>query len=50
MEKDTINYVSKIGNNIPKDVKEYVLKRVKKGGGKCYGKQSKGIEVSKLWS
>jgi len=32
MEKDKINYVSKIGNNIPKDVKEYVLKRVKEGG------------------
>ena len=32
MEKDTTNYVSKIGNNIPKDVKEYVLKRVKEGG------------------
>lgn len=32
MEKDKINYVSKIGNNIPKDVKEYILKRVKEGG------------------
>ena len=32
MEKDKTNYVSKIGNNIPKDVKEYVLKRVKEGG------------------
>ena len=26
------NYVSKVGNSIPKDVKEYVMKRVKEGG------------------
>lgn len=32
MENNKINYVSKVGNNIPKDVKEYVLKRVKEGG------------------
>ena len=32
MEKNKTNYISKIGNNIPKDVKEYVLKRVKEGG------------------
>ena len=32
MEKDKLNYVSRVGNNIPKDVKEYVMKRVKEGG------------------
>jgi len=32
MEKNKTDYISKIGNNIPKDVKEYVLKRVKEGG------------------
>jgi len=32
MENNKTNYVSRIGNNIPKDVKEYVLKRVKEGG------------------
>jgi transposase-like protein len=30
MEKE--KYVSRVGNNIPKDVKEYVLKRVKQDG------------------
>jgi transposase-like protein len=32
MENNKISYVSKVGNNIPKDVKEYVMKRVKEGG------------------
>ena len=32
MEDNKINYVSKVGNNIPKDVREYVLKRVKEEG------------------
>lgn len=31
MDNNT-NYKGKVGNNIPKDVKEYVLKRVKEGG------------------
>ncbi len=32
MENNIVNYKSKIGNNIPKDVKEYVMKRVREGG------------------
>lgn len=32
MENNKISYVSKVGNNIPKDVKEYVLKRVREDG------------------
>jgi transposase-like protein len=32
MENNKMSYVSKVGNNIPKDVKEYVMKRVKEGG------------------
>jgi transposase-like protein len=31
MENSKTSYVGKIGNNIPKDVKEYVMKRVKEG-------------------
>lgn len=32
MENNAVGYRSKVGVNIPKDVKEYVLKRVKEGG------------------
>jgi transposase-like protein len=32
MENSKVGYVGKVGNNIPKDVKEYVMKRVKEGG------------------
>ena len=32
MENSKAGYVGKVGNNIPKDVKEYVMKRVKEGG------------------
>lgn len=32
MENNIIKYVSKSGTNIPKDVKEYVLKKIKDGG------------------
>lgn len=32
MENNQTNYVSKKGVHIPKDVKEYILKRVKEGG------------------
>jgi transposase-like protein len=32
MENSKASYVSKVGNNIPKDVKEYVMKRIKEGG------------------
>ena len=31
MENNQINYVSKKGVHIPKDVKEYVLKKIKEG-------------------
>lgn len=32
MENNQINYVSKRGVHVPKDVKEYILKRVKEDG------------------
>lgn len=32
MENNNINYVSKRGVHVPKDVKEYILKRVKESG------------------
>ena len=32
MENNQINYVSKQGAHVPKDVKEYILKKVKEGG------------------
>ena len=32
MDNSIVNYRSKVGNNIPKDVKEYVMKRVREGG------------------
>lgn len=32
MDSNITNYKSKVGNSVPKDVKEYVLKRVKEGG------------------
>lgn len=32
MEKDLANYKSKRGIHVPKDVKEYILKRIKEGG------------------
>lgn len=32
MENNQINYVAKKGTHIPKDVKEYILKKVKEGG------------------
>ena len=32
MENNLVNYKSKVGTNIPKDVKEYVMKRVREGG------------------
>ena len=42
MENNKTNYVSRIGNNIPKDVKEYVLKRVKEGG-KSVAERNRGL-------
>ncbi|MEK7669454.1 MAG: hypothetical protein AAB350_02580 [Patescibacteria group bacterium] len=50
MENNKENFKSRIGNNIPKDVKEYVLKRVKKGGGKYYGKEIKDIRILEHFS
>jgi len=32
MENNQINYVGKRGVHVPKDVKEYILKKVKEGG------------------
>ena len=32
MENNQINYVGKKGTHIPKDVKEYILKKIKEGG------------------
>lgn len=32
MENNKISFVSKVGNRIPKDVKEYILKKIKENG------------------
>lgn len=46
MENNQINYVAKKGTHIPKDVKEYILKKVKEGG-KSVPELSKEYSISK---
>ena len=46
MENNQINYVSKKGVHIPKDVKEYILKKVKEGA-KTVPEVSKEHGISK---
>ena len=46
MANNQINYVSKKGVNIPKDVKEYILKKVKEGA-KTVPEVSKEHGISK---
>lgn len=50
MENNQINYVGKRGVHVPKDVKEYVLKRVKESGKSVaeIGKEH-GISKSRIY-
>lgn len=48
---NTINYVSKRGTNVPKDVREYILKKIKEDG-KSVGEVAKehGIGKTAIYS